>query len=184
MYSAAINIQEITNGIYRYVEMKQSNIEAAARAGNVATVKHLLETANIEDIKEALWSAVEHGHIEVVKCLMTYIGGQCDADLVCALQISINHGHLGIVRFLVEECGANIGALANWALVDAAANDYMDVIEYIVESGVSADVVNYTLEICMEADEAEDEMTEYLRGKGGVDDLGLIKGDRKAVFVV
>ena len=109
-------------------------LQLAARSGYSSAVRVCLASgADVHAMGEnALLSASEHGHVEVVQMLLK--GGACVHAGAMSLRKSSRNGHTGVVRLLLE-AGADVNAENNFSLLSACRKGHTEVIQMLLAAG-------------------------------------------------
>lgn len=105
--------------------------------GEIDFVSFLLNCESELDVhhndEQALCVAVDNGHLDVIKILMTK-NIDCTADNNYALRSACDNGFLHIVTYLIENCNV---AITENAITFAANNGRLNVVEYLIQKGAS-----------------------------------------------
>ncbi len=149
----------------------------AARAGDVAAVKHLLDKgANIEARwvgRSSLTAAAENGHCQVIKLLLGK-GAQVDGrdnSGKTGLVLAAANGHLRAVELFLE-AGADITARDSQsqnALILSAEGGHSKVVQLLLQKGANPSVTGGVLNksaIEMAMEKGHSEVVEMLKAAG------------------
>ncbi len=105
----------------------------AAATNNLDFIRSIMERTNYvrQDsfaLNTAVVEASQHGHLEVVKYLIT--GGVRVFDS-SSLRMSIRHGHLEVAHYLVESAGIDVDAVGDDDIQVATEKGYRYMVDYI-----------------------------------------------------
>lgn len=110
---------------------------AAAKSGNLDTVKHCLQSGATKQ-NVALNISADQGHLPVVQHLLS--DGRSQEEIDEALWYAAAVNHLPVVQYLVSE-GANYRAKDNRAVVVAAEEDNLEVTQFFAQLGADIDII-------------------------------------------
>ena len=127
----------------------------AEKYGNIIIVKWYLKNNKNDDYRnEALCWAADHGHLEIVRLLIT-AGTDIHVWDDYALRYSAENGHLEIIKLLIA-AKANIHAWDDYALQQAVRNGHLKVVQLLVDNGANIPAWNdYTLQLAVRNGDSE-----------------------------
>ncbi|XP_011667498.1 ankyrin-1-like [Strongylocentrotus purpuratus] len=117
-------------------------LHGAAAGGHMEVMEYLIQQgSSVNEANAKGWTpfnaAVQEGHIEAVKYLMTIRAKQNRYDGMTPLYLAARLGHLDIVKFFISK-GAGVNEEDDRRMIPlhgAAAGGHMEVMEYLIQQG-------------------------------------------------
>ncbi len=110
----------------------------ASRYGSLEIVKYLFSISSKKSVEYALFEAILHGNIDIVKFFISNGVNFHNNEEIC-LWTAAKQGHVDIVNYLVCK-GADIHVLNESVLRGAARYKQSEVTKYLIEKGANIKV--------------------------------------------